>query len=74
MEEIKETLNLILKSQIEVQSSVIRLNSKIDAMDEKFEKKFEETNQKITDLREDVKVELNDISDMFKMVFQHMPA
>jgi len=50
MEEINKKLDLILSSQVVMQTEVIRLNSKIDALDEKFEKKFEETNQRIDDL------------------------
>lgn len=52
MEELKQKIDLILESQITVQSSVIKLNKKIDALDEKFEKKFEETNQRIDVLDE----------------------
>ena len=58
MEEINQKLDLILSSQLVIQTEVIRLNSKIDnldekvnkridALDEKFEKKFEETNKRI---------------------------
>ena len=61
MEEIQEKLDLILSSQVAMQTEVIRLNYKIDNLDEKvnkrindldgkFEKKFEETNQRINDL------------------------
>ena len=67
-------MDLMLKSQIAVQSSVIKLSYKIDALDEKFEKKFEERNQRVIDSKEDLNVELNDISDMFKTVFRHISA
>ena len=52
MEELKQKIDLMLQSQISVQMSVINLNNKIDALDEKFEKKFEETNQRIDALDE----------------------
>ena len=52
MEELKQKMDLILESQIAVQTSVIKLNHKVDALDEKFEKKFEETNQRIDALDE----------------------
>lgn len=58
MDEMNQKLDLILSSQLVIQTEVIRLNSKIDnldekvnkridALDEKFEKKFEETNKRI---------------------------
>ena len=52
MEEFNRKLDLILDSQIAVQTSVIKLNNKIDTLDEKFERKFEETNQRIDALDE----------------------
>lgn len=74
MEELKQKMDLILESQILVQSSVIKLSNKIDALDKKFEVKFEETNQKITDLQEGIEKDTKDIADMFNTVFQHIPA
>ena len=53
---------------------MIKLSHKIDALDEKFERKFEETNQRITDMQEGLKVELKDISDIFNTSFEHIPA
>lgn len=69
MEELKQKIDLILESQIAVQSSVIKLNHKIDALDEKFEKKFEETNQRITELDEDFDENIKEIVDMFKEAY-----
>lgn len=52
MQELKEKIDLILKSQVVMQKEVLKINSKIDMVDEKFEKKFEETNQRIDQLDE----------------------
>lgn len=38
MEELKQKMDLILQSKVVVQSSVIKLNNKIDLLDQKFEK------------------------------------
>ena len=74
MEELKQKIDLMLESQIAVQSSVIKLNHKIDVLDEKFEKKFEETNQTIIKFKEDFDVNIKEISDMFNTVFENIPA
>lgn len=74
MQEIKEKLDLILESQIAVQTSVIKLNSRIDALDEKFERKFGETNQRIDALDEKFDNNIKEIADMFNTVFQHISA
>ena len=57
MQEIKEALDLIIKSQAAMQTEVTKLNSKIDdtneriyALDERFEQKLDETNQRISTL------------------------
>lgn len=46
MEEIKQKLDLILDSQLVVQTEVIRLNSKVDKLDEKFETKIDDLDKK----------------------------
>ena len=74
MEELKQKMDLVLESQMLVQSSVIRLNNKVDALDEKFEKKFEETNQTIAEFKEDFDENIKDISDMFNTIFENIPA
>ena len=72
MEEIKQKLDLILDSQVVMQTEVIRLNSKIDRLDEKFEKKFEETNKRIDSLDEKFENKFNQLDEKFENKFNQL--
>ena len=47
MEEINQKLDLILSSQVVIQTEVIRLNSKIDNLDEKVNKRIDDLDEKV---------------------------
>lgn len=65
MEEIKEKLDLILNSQVVMQSELIRLNSKIDTLDEKV-------NKRIDDLDEKVNQRINNLDEKFEQRFSSL--
>ena len=69
MEEINQKLDLILNSQLVIQTEVIRLNSKIDNLDERVNKRIddldEKVNKRINDLEEKVNKRIDDLDDKF---------
>ena len=76
MEEINKKLDLILSSQVVIQTEVIRLNSKIDNLDEKVNKRIddldEKVNKRIDDLDEKFTKRINDLDQKYEFKFTEL--
>ena len=76
MEEINKKLDLILSSQVVIQTEVIRLNSKIDNLDEKVNKRIddldEKVNKRIDDLDKKVNLRIDNLDQKFEQRFNEL--
>ena len=59
MEEMNKKLDLILSSQLIIQTEVIRLNSKIDNLDEKVNKRIDDLDEKVNKRIDDLDEKIN---------------
>ena len=89
MEEINQKLDLILSSQVVIQTEVIRLNSKIDNLDERVNKRIDDLDEKVNlridnldqkfeqrfdELEETLEKDRKDIADIFNDIVKKIPA
>lgn len=89
MEEINKKLDLILSSQVVIQTEVIRLNSKIDNLDEKVNKRIDDLDEKVNlridnldkkfeqrfdELEETLEKDRQDIGNIFNDIVKMIPA
>ena len=78
MEEIKEKLDLILSSQVVTQTELIRLNSNIDALDEKVDRRInaldEKFEKKFDKLEETLEEDRKEIGSIFNDIFKRLSA
>lgn len=89
MEEINKKLDLILSSQLVMQTEVIRLNFKIDNLDEKVNKRIDDLDQKVNkkidnldqkfeqrfdELEETLEQDRQDIANIFNDILKKIPA
>ena len=89
MEEINKKLDLILSSQVVIQTEVIRLNSKIDNLDEKVKKRIDDLDEKVNlridnldkkfeqrfdELEETLEKDRQDIENIFNDIVKMIPA
>lgn len=85
MDEINKKLDLILSSQVVIQTEVIRLNSKIDNLDERVNKRIDDLDEKvnkridgseekfdkrINDLDEKFTKRINDLDQKYELKFE----
>ena len=78
MEEMNKKLDLILSSQLVIQTEVIRLNSKIDNLDEKVNKRIDVLDQKFEqrfdELEETLEKDRQDIGNIFNDIVKMIPV
>ena len=78
MDEMNKKLDLILSSQLVIQTEVIRLNSKIDNLDEKVNKRIDDLDgkfeQRFDVLEETLEEDRKEIGNIFNEIFKKIPA